>query len=229
MVLRRIEGHPFPARTQDPEAPFFSLNGGLDVRRIGGFVLPLQQWQVTEQHRQAASALSTVAGLKAEAVSSLPTVLMLVVVIFLLRYFVMTFAITPVGQRLLPAGETHRREKTLARFESAGWEALWYTCSCTYGMWVYQQEDWSCWPTTNFWIGWPMQSFVPRFQLYYFAGLAFYAQALLSLLLLDKPRSDYWEYLIHHLVTIFLISISFYTRIQRCAEMACQYGDGPCF
>ena len=64
-----------------------------------------------------------------------------------------------------------------------------------------------------------MQSFVPRFKLYYFAGLAFYAQALLSLLLLDKPRSDYWEYLIHHLVTIFLISVSFYTRIHRCAEM----------
>ena len=72
-----------------------------------------------------------------------------------------------------------------------------------------------------------MQSFVPRFQLYYFAGLAFYTQALLSLLLLDKPRSDYWEYLIHHLVTIFLISVSFYTRIQRCAATAYPYGDGP--
>ena len=26
---------------------------------------------------------------------------------------------------------------------------------------------------------------------------------------------SYWEYLIHHLVTIFLIGVSFYTRIQR--------------
>ena len=28
-------------------------------------------------------------------------------------------------------------------------------------------------------------------------------------------RSDYYEYLLHHLVTIFLVAVSFYTRIQR--------------
>jgi very-long-chain ceramide synthase len=51
--------------------------------------------------------------------------------------------------------------------------------------------------------------------MYYFLGLAFYAQALLSLLLFDEPRSDYLEYLLHHLVTIFLIAVSYHTRIQR--------------
>ena len=218
MVLRGIEGHPLPSLTQSPDAPFFSLSGGLDVRRIGGFVLPLPPWEVSARHQQVASALTTSAGLRAEVDSSVPTVVGLVAVIFVLRWAVMTFVITPAGRRLLPAADARQREKTLARFESAGWEALWYTCSCTYGLHVYQQEDWSCWPTTNFWAGWPLQSFEPRFRFYYLVGLAFYTQALLSLLLLDKPRSDFWEYVVHHLVTIFLISVSFYTRIHRCAR-----------
>lgn len=218
MVLQGIEGHPLPQPAQNPASPFLSLAGGLDVRRIGGFVLPLPPWEVSAQHREAASALPTSAGLRAEVESSVPTVIVMVVVIFVLRWLVMTFIITPAGQRLLPANNGHDREKTLARFESAGWEALWYTCSSMYGLHVYQQEDWSCWPTTNFWVGWPMQSFEPRFRFYYLIGLAFYTQALLALLLLDKPRSDYWEYLIHHLVTIFLLSVSFYTRIHRCAQ-----------
>jgi hypothetical protein len=216
MVLQGVDGHPLPQPTQNPESPFLSLAGGLDIRRIGGFVLPLPPWEVSVAHREAASALATTAGLRAEVEASVPTVIVMVAVIFVLRWLVMTFVITPAGQRLLPAND-HRREKTLARFESAGWEALWYSCSCMYGLHVYQQEEWSCWPTTNFWAGWPIQSFEPRFRFYYLIGLAFYTQALLSLLLLDKPRSDFWEYLIHHLVTIFLLSVSFYTRIHRCA------------
>ena len=219
MVLRGIEGHPHPSPTQSPEAPFFSFSGGLDVRRIGGSVLLLPSWEVSAQHRQAAAALSTPAGLRAEAWDSVATVIGLVAVVFVLRCVVMTYIITPAGHRLLPVADDHRREKTLARFEGAGWEALWYTCSCMYGLYVYQQEDWSCWPTTNFWVGWPMQSFEPRFRFYYLIGLAFYTQALLALLLLDKPRSDFWEYLVHHVVTIFLISVSFYTRIHRCAHL----------
>lgn len=220
MVLGGVEGHPLPNAVQDPEVPFFSLQGGLDPRRIGGFVLPLPAWVVSEKHREAASALATYAGLRAEAESSIPTVIGLVAVIFVFRWLFMTFVITPAGQQLLPPSNDHRRRsKTLARFESAGWEALWYTCSCSYGLWVYLQEDWSCWPTTNFWVGWPMQSFNPQFRFYYLVGLAFYTQALLSLLLLDKPRSDFWEYMIHHVVTIFLIGVSFYTRIQRCANL----------
>jgi len=53
------------------------------------------------------------------------------------------------------------------------------------------------------------------FRGYYLLMLAFYIQALVSLIFLDKPRSDYWEYLLHHLVTIFLIGCSYYTRIHR--------------
>ena len=88
-------------------------------------------------------------------------------------------------------------------------------CSSGFGLHVYQQERWSVWPTTNFWIEWPLQDFGPPFRLYYEISLAFYLSALLSLLLLDAPRSDFVQYLLHHVVTIFLIAVSFYTRIQR--------------
>ena len=197
---------------QDAAEPF----GALDWRRIGGAVLELPPWDVTEQHRSAAAALSTGDGVLAELRAVGPTVAGLTLLILLLRWALTRLVLVPLGERLVPpSAAPGRRQKTLARFQAAAWEALWYSCSSGFGLHVYQQERWSVWPTTNFWIEWPLQDFGPPFRLYYEISLAFYLSALLSLLLLDAPRSDFVQYLLHHLVTIFLIAVSFYTRIQR--------------
>ena len=68
---------------------------------------------------------------------------------------------------------------------------------------------------TQIWDQWPLQPISTAFRGYYLLMLAFYIQALVSLIFIDKPRSDYWEYLLRHLVTIFLIGCSYYTRIYR--------------
>jgi len=105
--------------------------------------------------------------------------------------------------------------KTLSRFENSGWEAVFYGMSTSVGLFVYTQEEWSVWPTSNIWVDWPLQPMSFAFRGYYLLMLAFYTQALISLIFIDKPRSDYFEYFLHHVVTIFLIGVSFYTRIQR--------------
>ena len=167
MVLTGVEGHPPPSLTQDPTAPFASLSGGLDVRRIAGSVLPLPAWDVTDAHRSSAAALTTSAAVQSELREILPVVLALIALIFVLRYLIMSFVVTPLGRALIPpppAGGKYSVEKTLTLFETAGWEAVWYTCSCCYGFYVYQRESWSCWPTSNFWVDWPLQSFDKQFK-----------------------------------------------------------------
>eukprot|EP01047_Picozoa_sp_COSAG01_P072388 COSAG01_NODE_11498_length_1921_cov_4.789243_2_plen_309_part_00 len=216
MVLRGIEGHPFPDTSQDAGASFWS--GALDGRRVTGRVLLLPEWEVTPAHSAAAANLGSAHGIVAALLSDGPIVLGLVAVIFVFRWLVLTLLLAPAGRRLVPPGPTTAaRSKTLSRFHSAGWEAIFYTLSSACGLFVLAREsfEWSVWPTSNIWVGWPLQTFDGVFQAYYLLGLAFYFQALLSLLLLDDPRSDFLEYLLHHLVTIFLIAVSYHTRIVR--------------
>ena len=93
---------------------------------------------------------------------------------------------------------------------------MFYTISCSLSFWVYYNEEWRLWPTSSIWVEWPLQPMGSLFRGYYLLGLAFYSQALLSFAFFDEPRSDYWEYMLHHIVTIFIIAVSYYTRIQRC-------------
>jgi len=70
--------------------------------------------------------------------------------------------------------------------------------------------------TTLFWIEWPHHSFPRAAQFYYASQLSFYILALLLLPL--NPRMKYKDLpllICHHIVTIFLISCSFYLRFQR--------------
>lgn len=47
-------------------------------------------------------------------------------------------------------------------------------------------------------------------EVYYNAELAFYGASLLMLLVWEERRHDFLVMLTHHLVTIFLISFSYY-------------------
>jgi len=225
MVVLGLEGYAFPNLVQSPDDSFIA--GGLDVHRVTGNVLKLPEWVVTTNHRESVKAMVSLDGLLAEMSSSLPTVFLLMLLVWAFRYSVTRFIVTPTGEWLIPrpTKEIVRKgkvlsietqfSKTLARFENSGWETVFYIMSSSMGLYVYSREHWSVWPTTNIWIDWPLQPLGFTFRLYYLLGLAFYSQAMISLLFVDKPRSDYFEYFLHHVVTIFLIAVSFYTRIQR--------------
>jgi len=194
------------------------LTGALDYRRIAGRVLQLPDYEFTKEHADAAAEIGTRDGLLRGLRSDGPTILGLIVGVFIFRWLVTKILIKPVAEYYIPINSEQQpkdRAKAISKFVCSGWEAVFYTLSASFGLFVLAQEEWTIWPSTNFWVDWPLQPFSPLFQSYYLVGLAFYTQALLSLLLLDEPRSDYVEYLLHHLVTVFLIAASFYTRIQR--------------
>jgi len=211
---------------QSPSASF--LEGALDYRRISGNVLKMPTWEVTELHRSTAAELVTIQGALNECERSLPIILGLMLMVWAFRSTVMTTLITPLGKLMIPIptrplvrkgrptlSVDQQRAKTQGLFENSGWECVFYLVSTCIGFYVYSQEEWSVWPSTQIWDQWPLQPMSTAFRGYYLLMLAFYIQALVSLIFLDKPRSDYWEYLLHHLVTIFLIGCSYYTRIHR--------------
>jgi len=213
-----------PLGFQDPTGPF--LWDGFDSNRVWGIVQEVPSWTVTDAHRAFAATLTTLEGAKTQLNTEAPVILGLILGVCIFRYVVMK-AVTAVGWSLIPnpKGDIVKRGKTLTpekqkratvtRFENAMWEAIFYTMSASYGCYVYSLQEWTVWPTSNLWVNWPLQPMDDVFRGYYLLGLAFYSQALLSLIFFDKPRSDYWEYMLHHIVTIFLITASYYTRVQR--------------
>jgi len=196
------------------------LTGALDYRRISGHVLQLAPYEFTPAHEASSAAMGTADGLWTAMCTDGPTIFGLIFAVCIFRWLVTSFILWPAARCYVPSAiksssAKQQRIKTLSKFVCSGWEAIFYTLSASFGLYVLSQEEWSVWPTTNIWVGWPMQPFSTLFRSYYLLGLAFYTQALLSLLLFDEPRSDYVEYLLHHVVTVFLIAASFYTRIQR--------------
>jgi len=161
MVLNGIEGYWQPDAVADPNASFWT--GALfDWRRITGRVLKLPEWEVTAAHNAAATELGSTSGVLSAFQIDGPTVLGLIAGVFVFRWLV-NQALSFAGNRLVPPAskENPDRKKTLNRFNNTGWEAIFYTMSAAFGLFVLHHEssEWSVWPTTNMWINWPLQPF----------------------------------------------------------------------
>ena len=60
--------------------------------------------------------------------------------------------------------------------------------------------------TEHFWIDYPHWQMIPQLKAYYLVQAAYWCQQLLVLVLkLEKPRKDYNELVLHHIVTLWLI------------------------
>lgn len=191
---------------QDPHGSTMQM---FDPRRLFGRVLALpKEFEWTQQHTETLDRMTT---LDAFEWDTLAHVCIAVVAITLFR-----FALRPIVSIVARmAGVNTSDEVMMSRFETSSWETVYYWCSITLGMYVYVNEDWTVWPTTNIWMGWPLQPLSDAFRCYYLLGLAFYSQALFALFFIDKRRKDFLQYLIHHVVTILLITLSYQAKAYR--------------
>lgn len=72
--------------------------------------------------------------------------------------------------------------------------------------WWYQTE--------HFWLEYPHWQMTPLIKRYYLMQLAYWIQQLFVLVLkLEKPRKDYTELVIHHIVTIWLVGWSYVVNL----------------
>ncbi|KAF9976722.1 sphingosine N-acyltransferase lag1, partial [Modicella reniformis] len=114
------------------------------------------------------------------------------------------------GRSIQPEKDVHAPpEGKLVRFAEQGWLVLYGSCMWSFGMYqLYHSPYWS--DTTYYWRDYPKTHLDATTKWYYLIQFAFWIQQLLLAILgIEKPRKDFLEYLIHHVITCLLIGFSY--------------------
>ena len=97
-----------------------------------------------------------------------------------------------------------------ARFMEQVYTAMYMTVSGIYGLYVMSRTPVWYFDTTAMFEEFPIRAHEGVFKAYYLLQAAYWAQQLIVMvLLLEKPRSDFKEYVGHHIVTLALIWLSY--------------------
>jgi len=74
------------------------------------------------------------------------------------------------------------------------------------------------WDVNECWVDYPHHKVPPEVWWYYLFGAGFYSSLLLTQVF-DAKRKDFWEMLVHHLVTIFLMGFSWICNLTRIGSL----------
>ena len=100
------------------------------------------------------------------------------------------------------------------KFVEALWRFIFYLAFCIIGYRTLFIPTTASWVTDSaeFWNDWPMHDLTKKIAFYYQAELGAYFHQLLWT---EVSRSDALEMIIHHFVTIFLVTLSYLTNFTR--------------
>eukprot|EP01028_Stygiella_incarcerata_P013060 TRINITY_DN8111_c0_g1_i2.p1 TRINITY_DN8111_c0_g1~~TRINITY_DN8111_c0_g1_i2.p1 ORF type:complete len:313 (+),score=63.39 TRINITY_DN8111_c0_g1_i2:239-1177(+) len=98
--------------------------------------------------------------------------------------------------------------------------SVYYTTALAYGLGVHLSGEWSIFgnPSAMF-KNYPAQPFFPYVRLYFLMELAFYVHALFYTVRFDARRSDWNQFIIHHVSTILVTGCAYYFRQHRASVM----------
>ncbi|KAI6035161.1 longevity assurance proteins LAG1 LAC1 [Pisolithus orientalis] len=107
-----------------------------------------------------------------------------------------------------------KREGILDRFGEQGYALIYFAIMGAWGYRIMGQLPTYWFRTEYFWIGYPQWEMKPELKRYYLMHMAYWCQQLIVLLLgLEKPRKDYQELVVHHIVTLWLIGWSYLVNL----------------
>ena len=116
-------------------------------------------------------------------------------------------------QRVLPHVAHYygiTKKGKVARFMEQTYTALYCSISSPFGLYVMYHTPIWYFNTRAFWEDYPHRTHTADFKAYYLLQGAFWMQQWLVLLLqLEKPRKDFKELVLHHIVTLSLIYLSY--------------------
>ncbi|EWC45335.1 hypothetical protein DRE_00734 [Drechslerella stenobrocha 248] len=125
------------------------------------------------------------------------------------REFIMQRILYPISQKALPKA-TRRNKATIARFLEQSYTAIYFAFFGPLGLYVMKQTP-GLWyfNTTVYWTSHPNLLHNAIFKAYYLLQWSYWLQqAIVLILMLEKPRKDFVELVIHHIVTVSLITLS---------------------
>ncbi|SGZ31372.1 BQ5605_C044g12160 [Microbotryum silenes-dioicae] len=131
-------------------------------------------------------------------------VLFYIVVLSFMREATTRFIVRPIARRLGLSSEAK-----LQRFLEQAYAIVYFSASGSFGLWVMSHQKSWWYNTKHLWLEYPHWRMEGRLKSYYLLQLAYWCQQMLVLILgLEKPRSDFKELVIHHVVTLWLVGWS---------------------
>jgi len=128
----------------------------------------------------------------------------LIPVFFALRFVIVNFIIPTIGRAF-----GLKEQKELKKLSESGFKIGYYLPMWIWGFELAYRNGWLQNPKLC-WTGFPNIIFTPSHELYYTVQLSFYIFIQIAHVFFDVKRKDFWAMLIHHFVTIFLVSFSWY-------------------
>uniref|UniRef100_A0A8C4QE66 Ceramide synthase 6 n=1 Tax=Eptatretus burgeri TaxID=7764 RepID=A0A8C4QE66_EPTBU len=105
------------------------------------------------------------------------------------------------------------KASVLAKFCESMWRLVFYIGIFCYGIVFLWKTPWF-WDTKHCWYNYPYQPLSTQVYWYYIAEVSFYWSLMFSQFT-DIKRKDFLIMLVHHLVTVLLISFSYVTNMVR--------------
>ncbi|PNS19297.1 Sphingosine N-acyltransferase lac1 [Sphaceloma murrayae] len=128
-----------------------------------------------------------------------------IIVFSFTREFLMQRMIRPLAIRM---GITSRAKQ--ARFMEQFYTAIYFGIFGPFGMYIMSRTPVWYFNTRAFYEGFPHKTHEGIFKAYYLLQASYWAQQWLVLvLMLEKPRKDFKELVLHHVVTLSLIWLSY--------------------
>ena len=127
------------------------------------------------------------------------------IVLSFTREFLMQRVIRPFGIRCGIKGSAK-----MARFMEQVYTAMYFAIFGPFGLYVMSRSPLWYFNTTAMFEGFPHREHEILFKAYYLLQASYWAQqAIVLLLQLEKPRKDYQELVLHHIITLALIGLSY--------------------
>ncbi|ETN45148.1 uncharacterized protein HMPREF1541_10025 [Cyphellophora europaea CBS 101466] len=127
------------------------------------------------------------------------------IVLSFTREFFMQRVILPWAVR---AGIKSRAKQS--RFMEQVYTAMYFSIFGPFGLYVMSQGSLWYFNTTAMFEGFPHRKHEAVFKAYYLLQASYWSQqAIVLMLLLEKPRKDFKELVLHHIVTLALIGLSY--------------------
>ncbi|KAF8195953.1 TLC domain-containing protein [Mycena galopus ATCC 62051] len=105
-------------------------------------------------------------------------------------------------------------QRSVIRFAEQGWSAAYYPLQWGFGFYVNYYLPTSIWTPVSLWRGYPHIPLPWPVKFYYLTQSAFYTHQML-ILNAEAPRKDHYQMMAHHVITVFLMGLSYYFNFTR--------------
>nr|GAT54087.1 longevity-assurance protein [Mycena chlorophos] len=110
--------------------------------------------------------------------------------------------------------ELRHIHRSVLRFAEQGWSAVYYPIQFCFGVYVNYSLPTQLFNYRPLWDGYPHVLVAGPLKFYYLTQTAFYTHQIL-ILHAEAPRKDHYQMLAHHIITVFLMAVSYYFHFTR--------------